>query len=58
MGHYQEKNLTIKVNMADLIASQSIVYECVMDSQSGRWELVLMQNLDRDMIGCAEFTQQ
>ena len=57
MGHYSEKNLKLKVNMDELLAHQSIVYEMVMDSQTGNWDLCLMQNLERDMIGLAEFTQ-
>ena len=57
MGHYQEKILTLKVDMEELNAHRSIMYEMSMDSQSGNWELVLMQNADRDMIGLAEFTQ-
>ena len=43
--------------MEELVAHQSIVYEMSMDSQSGNWELVLMHNQARDMIGLAEFTQ-
>ena len=57
MGHYSEKNIQITINWQELIANGTIVYECVMDSQSGNWELCLMQNLDRDMVGIAEFTQ-
>ena len=57
MGHYQEKNLKLKVDMDELQAHRSIMYEMSMDSQSGNWEIVLMQNADRDMVGLAEFTQ-
>jgi len=43
--------------MDELQALGSIVYECVMDSQNGQWELALMQDPDRNVIGCADFTQ-
>ena len=56
MGNYREKNLTLKVDMDELQAHRSIMYEMSMDSQSGNWEIVLMQNADRDMVGLAEFT--
>ena len=32
MGHYEEKNLRLNVNMAELVEYQTIVYEMVMDS--------------------------
>lgn len=49
--------MKITINWQELMTHQTIVFECVMDSQSGNWELCLMQNLDRDMVGIAEFTQ-
>ena len=58
MGNYEEKNMKIKVNLAELEQHTTIVYEMVMDSQSGNWEICLMQNLDRDMVGLAEYTQR
>ena len=58
MGHYQEKNIKLKVDMAELAAAGSIVYEMVLDSRTGSWEIVVMQDLDRNMIGVAEFTQR
>ena len=33
-----------------------IMYEMVMDSQTGNWDLVLMHDQERNMIGVAEFT--
>ena len=57
MGHYNEKNLTIKVNQEELQAHQSLVYEMVMDSISGQWELVVIKNADNDVVGVANFTQ-
>ena len=56
MGHYEERPINIDVNIADLQAHESIVYEMVMDSQTGVWELVVMQDQDRNMIGVAEFS--
>ena len=32
MGHYEEKNIQLHVNMDDLQAHQTIVYEMVLDS--------------------------
>ena len=58
MGHYKEKNIKIKVDMAELQNAGSIVYEMVLDSISGNWELVVMQDADRQMMGVAEFTQR
>ena len=57
MGHYSENKLKLTVNLEELIAHGSIVYEMVMDSKTGRWELVVMQDPDRNMVGVAEFTQ-
>ena len=57
MGHYSENKLKLTVNLEELIANGSIVYEMVMDSKTGRWELVVMQDPDRNMVGVAEFTQ-
>ena len=57
IGHYQEKNIQLHVNLEDLEANQTIVYEMVLDSQSGNWEIVVMQDNDRNMVGIAEFTQ-
>jgi len=58
MGHYHEKNLKVKINMAELQAAQSLTYECVMDSVSGNWELVVAQDADRNVVGVADFSQQ
>ena len=57
MGHYSEKNIKLKVNMEELATQQSIVFEMVLDSQSGNWEIVLMQDAGRNMVGIAEFSQ-
>merc|ERR1712060_284674 len=57
MGHYNEKNIRVKVNMAELLQHQSLVYEMVMDSQNGNWELVTVQDPDRNIVGVADFTQ-
>ena len=59
MGHYQEQNLVLDVNLEELANSpgQSIMYEMVMDSQSGNWELVLQYDAERNMSGVASFTQ-
>ena len=59
MGHYQEKNLVLDVNLEELAGApgQSIMYEMVMDSQSGDWELVLQYDGERNMCGVGSFTQ-
>ena len=57
MGHYQEKNIKLTVNLQELETFGSIMYEMVMDSQSGNWEIVTMQDTDRNMVGVPEFTQ-
>ena len=56
MGHYAEKDIKLKVNMEELVAHQRIVYEMVMDSKTGNWEIVTMQDSDRNMVGIAEFS--
>ena len=58
MGNYNEKSLNLKVNMDELAQHQTIIYEMVMDSQSGNWEICLVQNSDREVVGVAEFTQK
>ena len=58
MGNYNEKSLNLKVNMDELAQHQTIIYEMVMDSQSGNWEICLVQSADREVVGVAEFTQK
>jgi len=57
MGHYKEKNIKLKVDLAALANVGSIVYEMVLDSPTGNWELVIMHDSERNMIGVAEFSQ-
>jgi len=57
MGHYNEKSLRLTINIEELLAHNCIVYEMVLDSRSGNWELVVMQDQDRNMVGVANFTQ-
>ena len=59
MGHYQEQNLVLDVNFEELqnAPGQSIMYEMVMDSQTGNWELVLQYDAERNMVGVGSFTQ-
>ena len=57
MGHYEEKPIKIDVNMEELRAQKTIMYEMVMDSQTGKWELCVMHDLDRNVFGVANFTQ-
>jgi len=45
------------VDLNDLANHLNIMYEMVFDSQSGNWELVLMQDQNMNMVGVAEFTQ-
>ena len=42
MGYYKEKNLKLNINMEELLNFETIVYEMVMDSKTGNWEIVLM----------------
>jgi len=58
MGHYNEKSLKLTINMEELTTHNCIVYEMVLDSKTGSWELVLMHDQDRNMVGVANFTQQ
>ena len=58
MGHYAEKNITITVNMEELQHMKTIMYEMNMDSQTGKWEIVVMHDQDRNAVGVAEFTQK
>ena len=56
--HYQEPHVSLKVPMAELLEHESIEYMMVFDAaKTGNWELVLMHNKNRDMIGLAEFNQ-
>ena len=56
MGHYQEPDMQITVNMEELIISESIEYLMVYDAgKTGNWEIVLMHNKNKEMIGVAEF---
>ena len=59
MGHYQEQNIVLDINLEELANApgQSFMYEMVMDTQSGNWELVLQYDADRNMCGVASFTQ-
>ena len=56
MGNYQEPNLHLKVLMEELVEHGEIEYEMVFDCQTENWELVLMHNKNKDMIGVGEFT--
>lgn len=58
MGHYAEKNIKFDVDLAELAgAGGSITYEMIFDSPSGNWEVVVMQDAERSVIGVVEFTQ-
>ena len=57
MGHYQEKNLKLKIDLNQVLAGGGIVYEMVFDSSSGNWEIVVMYDSDRNVVGVADFTQ-
>ena len=58
MGNYNEKSLNLKVSMDELMQHQTIVYEMVMDAQSGSWEICVARNSDSEVLGVAEFTQR
>ena len=48
--------MKITVNMEELILSESIEYTMVYDAgKTGNWEIVLMHNKNKEMIGVAEF---
>ena len=56
--HYEEPHVSLKVSMAELLEHESIEYTMVFDAaKTGNWELALMHNKNRDMIGIAEFSQ-
>ena len=57
--HYAEPHLMLKVNMAELVEHQSIEYLMSFDAaKTGKWDLVLMHNQNKDMIGIGEFDQK
>ena len=56
--HYEEPDLRFRVSMAELTEHEGIEYLMVFDAaKTGNWELVLMHNKNKDMIGLAEFHQ-
>ena len=55
MGNYQEPEIELTVSMEELFEHGSIEYTMVFDPTTANWELVLMHNKEKDMIGVAEF---
>ena len=59
MRHYNEPDLVIKVNMEELVEHQGIEYLMSFDAGgSGNFEVVLMHNKNKDLIGIADFEQK
>lgn len=59
MGHYYEKNIKFDINLAQLSAEGGkLIYEMVFDSTTSNWELVVVQDAQRNPVGAAEFTQR
>ena len=57
-GHYNEPDMKLKVNMAELEANTGIEYMMIYDAaKTQKWEIVVMTNKDKDVIGTADFTQ-
>ena len=56
-GHYSEKNIQFNVDLAEL-ANGPVTYEMVFDSPSGNWEIIVMYDSDKNVMGVAEFTQK
>ena len=56
MGNYNEPAINLKVSMEELMTHQSIEYMMVFDTKTGKWEIVVMQNKGKEMIGLAEFS--
>ena len=58
MRHYNEPNMKIKVNMEELEEHQGIEYLMSFDAgKTGNFDVVLMHNKDKDLIGLAEYEQ-
>ena len=56
-GYYQEPDLHLKIDTAQLLKEQRLMYTMIFDAMSSKWELVLTHNSTRDMVGVAEFKQ-
>lgn len=54
-GYYKEPVLKLKVDLKALITDKQHEYMCVFDAASCKWELVLIHNAERDIIGAADF---
>ena len=54
-GYYNEPELSIKVDLEGLLRDGHHEYLAVLDAQTNKWELVLIHNSEKDMIGTAEF---
>ena len=51
--------MKLTVDMEELVLSESIEYMMVYDAgKTGKWEIVLMHNKSKDMIGVAQFEQK
>jgi len=49
--------LHLTVDTELLIKEQKLEYLMSFDAQSGQWELVVINNASRDMVGIADFKQ-
>ena len=55
--HYNEPDLHLTVDTEMLIKEQKLEYLMSFDAQSGQWELVVINNANKDMVGIADFKQ-
>ena len=55
MGHYHEPDLQLTVPLEELTQSGMIQYTMVFEPTTGNWELVLMHDKNKEMIGIGEF---
>ena len=54
--HYFEPDMVLKIKTEELLEHKSIEYMMVFDAaKTGKWELVLMHDMNKEMIGLAEF---
>lgn len=55
-GHYNEPEITLKVDLEQLLKEKKVEYMCVLDAQSNKYELVLQYDGQRNLLGPGEFS--
>ena len=59
MQNYCEPDLQLTVSTEELVLNESLEYMLVYDAcKTGKWELVLTHNKNKEMIGLCEFEQK